>query len=768
MKSAINKKWFRNLGMAALTLIAFCGMPHKASAQLLKPFTQRSSTYTPGKVIYNIKGDFTMIGNTNLTLEDYSDSEPNSNNEMVYVDVDGDASTLNSSSATLQLSTENDAIPECSNIIYAGLYWTGRAHDGGDSPNSFLVGGTTNNYQDNVSINGYTLTIGSSGSDPRIATYTFTPTTGDPVVFTLSSNNDETVNSLNVKVGTGTSVPVSYTRTASNSGSGEDYVEVTLNSPYTINSGSTSITVNRLRMSTDNNTLDGTFYANVSYGGKTLNKLQVKLKHASESSYTPVTANANDIYYPSNAYGNMYSAYAEVTDYVKAHGIGNYFVADMALREGDGGSTGYYGGWGMIVVYENSKMKWRDVTIFDGHAYVAGGTTVSYQLPVSGFRAVKSGPVNLKLGLMAGEGDRTISGDYFDIIDQSSNWVRLSHSENTTSNFFNSSVNTGTNPMNPNLVNNTGLDMAMFDIPNTNNSIITNNQTSTTFRYGSTQDTYILFCMAMAVDAYVPDPEGNNGITEIGNVTIVPGEPIGNVLPGQEIEYTLEIRNKGTEPINDMFVSIPIPYTTSYISSSAVYYAGLSGPQAVYNPSAGATGSLEWAVGDVPLPDDANTLLAKLTYTLKVTEDCFILSNENCTPKVTVLGYIDGVGATSGTIFSDRPFIQGYEMEGICAGEPITDPLAITIDGSAYVNQECTDQDYSTRAFTYCNVPGTTIPFTDVFGFFPPGSRFYSDIDESTGDPLAGATEYTSSTGFPATPGLLTYLSFASDFTPLA
>ncbi len=80
------------------------------------------------------------------------------------------------------------------------------------------------------------------------------------------------------------------------------------------------------------------------YGAKNLNKRQVKLKHAS-GTYQTVTANANDIYYLETA-GQMCSAYAEVTDYVKTHGIGEYFVADMALREGAGGGTGFYGGWG--------------------------------------------------------------------------------------------------------------------------------------------------------------------------------------------------------------------------------------------------------------------------------------------------------------------------------------------------------------------------------------------------------------------------------------
>jgi hypothetical protein len=214
-----------------------------SNSQIIEPFTQRTSVYSPGKQIYNIQGDFTMIGNTNLTLDDYSTSRGNQN-MMIYVDEDSNSSTFNSSSATLELSEENGASPDCSNIIYAGLYWTGRSHN----------------------------------SDPS------------PLTFSVTKN---------------------------------------------------SVT-------------------------KEFDKRKVLIQGPNSTSYTEIVANANDIYYPETSDGYMFSAYAEVTDYVKQNGLGEYFVGDIALREGTGGGTGYYGGWSLIVIYENSKMNWRDVTIFDG------------------------------------------------------------------------------------------------------------------------------------------------------------------------------------------------------------------------------------------------------------------------------------------------------------------------------------------------------------------------------------------------------------------
>ncbi len=72
----------------------------------------------------------------------------------------------------------------------------------------------------------------------------------------------------------------------------------------------------------------------------------------------------------------------------------------------------------------------------------------------------------------------------------------------------------------------------MFNIPNPGNTVIANSQTSTTFRYGSTQDTYIIFAAAMAVDAYIPDAEG------VSSVVTINGLPAGagpySAQPGEE------------------------------------------------------------------------------------------------------------------------------------------------------------------------------------------------------------------------------------------
>jgi len=552
-----------------------------------------------------------MIGNTNLTLVNYTNNTNNSNNNMKMVDADGISSTINSSSATLTLSTENGAIPSCSNIIYAGLYWTGR---------------------------------------------------------TNSSTTSEA-------------------------------------------------------------------------------KRSIKLKGPGQTDYQNFVANANDIRYPGDDY--MYAAYVEVTDLVKLYGVGEYWVADMALTTGNGGSTGYYGGWGIVVVYENSKMKWRDVTIFDGYAYVQGGN-FNYDLPVSGFNTAQSGQVNMKLGLMAGEGDVGITGDYFQIRNYTNTaWVSLNHADNVSNNFFNSSVYTGGNLRNPNLQNNTGIDISMFTIPNAGNSVITNNQTSTTFRYGSTQDTYIIYSMAMAVDAYIPYPEG---LTTIQTINGAPADGNMTALPGQNIELTLEIRNKGTEVINNTKIIIPIPFATTYDTCwKVINITPTPIPDHLYfDPSLGANGSIVWDFGTLPIAADPNTILATLTYKLKTTDDCILLSNPNCVPVISVNGSFSGTGSVSNAIFSNVGFIQGYELNGNCIGEPITTPAQIGINAFDYVAEHCQSVPVATE-FVFCNV-GASIPITEINGAFPAGSRYFSEY------PVTPSTiEYTINNPFPASSGISTY-----------
>ena len=757
--------------LPALIFILILTTALPASGQTVTPrvpFTQRTSIADPDTKVYNIKGDFQMIGNTNLTLQTYSVTGTNSA-DMIYVDKDGDGATLNSSSAELLFSTENGAIPACTEIIYAGLYWLGRAHNANsglnpNSPNTWTeINASTANRSNNSILNGYTLTIVSTGTaSPRTATYTFTPATGSPVIFTMIRTDNEQINSLTVKVGTGTatSVPFSLSSATQNV---DDWVQATLTTPYVINTGTGTITVNNLRAAADNNDIDGSFFANVTIPAKILDKSVVKLKYGT-GAYTIVSAQddtfTKNIYYPTAADGYMYSAYAEVTDFVKEKGQGVYTVADIALNDGTGDGTGLFGGWALVVVYENPKMTLRDVTIFDGHAFIAdqytptqnGGTMTYGTLPVSGFNTVQSGTVNMKIGIVAGEGDIGVGGtlgnvDNFSIVkhDDPNTWYPLSTTTNPVTNFFTSGIQT-TGTRNPSLANNTGIDIVNVNVSTVAPNALTNKQTSTTFRYGTNQDTYIIPVIAMAVDAYIPDLRPFISGT-VGGVPIGGTNPI-KVDPGAEIVYKLEISNpptSGNEAINNLVISIDVPYTTSFVSATAVIN-GAASPGTVSH-----TGNLiTWNVGNIPLQAAGAPPYATLTYTLKVTEDPTILCNPNCTPKVILVGSASGTGANTQSDFSNLRFIQGYDTSGQCEDAPITTPLTIDINTDDLPEDYCNAAGGGNISFTYCdlNTPsGNPINFPALQARFPAGVRFWSAYETEAGTnfvkPTEGATEYT-------------------------
>ena len=749
-----------------LIAIIFLFVANDATAQVRKPFTQRTSVYSPDKPIYNIRGDFQFIGNTNLTLQNYSNTSDNSTTDMTFVDVDSDPATYNSSSATLALSTENGADPQCSEIIYAGLYWTGRAQTAdGENPIWIYDNGTKTNRNNGNTFDGYTLAISQTGSggyaNERVATYTFTPNNGGDVVTfkfsTVASRSGITytwTSSVTMQVGSGAISEIWVVNNHTTTSTNETFTAVL--GEQMVNTGENPIFVHNLRTHLSNNTLSN-FYATTSSKAVLVDKREVKLKHASAAGYQTITANVNDIYFPSSEDYHIYAAYAEVTDYVKQNGTGSYTVANVATSTGNGGRTGFYGGWAMVVVYENSKMKWRDVTIFDGYAYVSGLAAGGYDLPVSGFRTAQNGNVQMKLGLLAGEGDRNIVGDYFNIRNHANTqWISLSHSGNSTTNFFNSSIVTGGNTRNPNHLNNTGLDIAMFNISNSSNSVIANNQTSTTFQYGTTGDSYSIYCIAMSVDAYIPAIEATHTLTKVNEVKYT----TGSVSPNDVMELEIKVMNKGSEGVNDLEYVLPIPYTTTFVSASATYIPGISGT-VTYDPDRGVTGSIVWKINSIPEQTNKDLAVATLTYKLKVTDDCYILSSPLCPPMVVNEGNWTGVGAESTINFSDSRFFLGYK--GIpCDDQPITGILTTSIDKGS----TCEGM-YDDRTFYHCDGTETSIPLTGIANKFPVGSKFYNaiefyeDPDNSSITnlvrPTTGATEYTAVSGFPKTSGATYY-----------
>jgi hypothetical protein len=669
------------------------------------PFLQRTATATPAQTVYNVKGDFTMLGNTNLTLLNYGVATDNESNTMKYIDIDGDSNTLNSSMATLELSNggENSATQNCSTVIFAGLYWTGKSDDANET---FSISNIVAAHNKAIPNTNYVMTVSRAGSSNNYyPVYTFT---GNGHVYAFSFNN--------------TAASGTATVTHTLDGAAQPAINITYNSgvatfttPFTSNAvyGS-QFTINSLTRNTSDKYTElqyqSTSYANVAYSpSKNYDKKVISLKGPGATTYTTITGNS-EIRFPGTAQSGIFVGYQEITEYVKTHGPGAYTVADIALKEGTNYNPGLSGGWVMVVIYENPVMKSRAVTLFDGYAFVNGqlAPAGSYtnqgeygNIDISGFTTVGTGPVNMKLGVMTAEGDVALTGDYLAVQKLNANptvypgnYSVLSHAGNTTTNFFNSSIfplPTAGNS-DPNLVNNTGVDFSMFTVPNTDNLVIGNNQTSTTFRFGSSSDVFTIFGFAMSVDAYIPEPKGLISVTSINNV---PNPPVLNALPGQVINYSLDITNEGTEATNNTLITIPIPATAIFNTgtiSSNLYYGATQVSPPVYNSG---TNTITWDLGTLPITaNHPEYVYADISFNLDVTEDCSIILSAGCSPEVSLeTGTITGTGAISGSPFT-KYFFQGYD-ETVCH-LPIDGSIKVVIDASSCLSSMAgTDQTAS-------------------------------------------------------------------------
>lgn len=181
----MKKPTFSRIAILAFFLI----LGQQLFAQNLVPFSPR----------YNqaIKGDMLLIGNSNVGLHVSNPYNGNATNDQadaaVYVDIDGDASTFNSSSANLDVPSDES----CYIVVYAGLYWS--AVVDGDEPISdvkFKVPG--GNY---VDISGTEIYYQNAANNNQSNTYAYYHDVTDLVTALPNPEGTYTVGNISTLVG---------------------------------------------------------------------------------------------------------------------------------------------------------------------------------------------------------------------------------------------------------------------------------------------------------------------------------------------------------------------------------------------------------------------------------------------------------------------------------------------------------------------------------------------------------------------------------------
>ncbi|UQN06700.1 DUF11 domain-containing protein [Deinococcus sp. QL22] len=260
--------------------------------------------------------------------------------------------------------------------------------------------------------------------------------------------------------------------------------------------------------------------------------------------------------------GNIYQAFVDVTALVQAGGSGAYTVANINSTQG----AGTWANWTLVVAFKNSALPVRNLSVFDG-LQNASDPSVPLDIGVSGFLTPSLGTVNSTIGVVAYDGDRGAgegagTGGSLQFGANSAALSPVFNAANPVNDVFNSTISAlGTEVTagrNPTFSNTLGLDIDTF-APNTP---LPNGSTSAVVRVtGSSSDVIYPGIITLATDIFLPNLKDGLGKT----VTDLNG---GRVLPGDQLEYELVIKNQGNDGTANVVLTDVLPANTSFVPGS--------------------------------------------------------------------------------------------------------------------------------------------------------------------------------------------------------
>ena len=572
-----------------------------------------------------INGGMEMIGNAIVGLVE-DDNEPgvtfdpnasyngflnNGDSTTEYIDIDGDPNTFSSSSAGLALNN-----PECSKIVYAGLYWAATYYLEREPAEKvvFRINNTEISGDYEVTNNDFNPGSVDPPFAPGITANLVLVDDGDDESTDACStlSNDLAINGNIAVIRRGNCPFTEKVINAQNAGAVAVIIVNSHNGRILMDGNNAEITIPAVNIALEDGNIiieklqteviNATLASenNTSIGDQKLVNLpiidarkqgnadfrNIKFK-VPGGSYVNVTP--TDVIYDGYANtatnqqrdiddidgdGNRkefiasddvpYVCYADVTDLIDQNTVnGDYFVADMNATIGrTNGANGAAGGWTLVVIYENPSESAKMISTIDGLVEIYDGGEKNYTF--SGFQTLPGAqPVKASYGIAALEGDRGLGGDRLLLQGIDGNYNQLGNEANIRgvnpyTNFFNSSISKNhqyvTN-RNPNSENTLGFDIDLFELDNPGNTLLGNDQTEANFKLRTNSDVYRVFFNAFAVEIVEPE------LQIIKNIYTTDGLNIGNsendvVTPGQSLIFELEISNIGNEEFLDGSVRV--------------------------------------------------------------------------------------------------------------------------------------------------------------------------------------------------------------------
>ena len=285
----------------------------------------------------------------------------------------------------------------------------------------------------------------------------------------------------------------------------------------------------------------------------------IQLKTPKRTSYTNIKANTLNIIQRS-ATDWTYSAFADITNLIDNDETGTYTVADIVLSEGQVSNGGNYGGWAMLVVYEddNKTLQYKNISVFNGFQRI---TTDNNPLQISGFLTPLSGAVTASIAFFAGDGDPTPGGVARMRQGNTNTYSAIGsvagNAASPTTNLFNSTVGEFGQAINTGVLKTYGVDADQIDV----SSFMVNGQTDTEFRLDVATPTggvdwYNISLFAFATDLTSPiiDNFSKSAVIIDTNGTRRVAGPNQAIYPGSSLEYTISFANTGDELAEDVVI----------------------------------------------------------------------------------------------------------------------------------------------------------------------------------------------------------------------
>ncbi|MCE3297166.1 MAG: hypothetical protein K0R65_2880 [Crocinitomicaceae bacterium] len=417
-----------------------------------------------------------------------------------------------------------------------------------------------------------------------------------------------------------------------------------------------------------------------------------------------------------NATGKTsYYCFKNITSIAQANAIdANYRVANVVAQTGNN----FFGGWTIVVIYRNIYESMKNITVFDGLAYVGSGNPVNINL--NGFLTPPAGPVNFELGVVAHDGDRGSTGDQLEF-NGTGTFVNLSDALHPIDDMFNSTISRNgvlTPLRNPGYNNNLGHDANIFSPDNSTFNFIGNSATSAEIRVSSSSENILTSVITAAIDIYLPDLRASVSYDDLN---------AGAVEPGDILEYSITTKNIGSDVSMNTFLLDTLDERLSYIPGSLQVSFG---PNSGVKTDAADADQAEFIVADnvirarigtgangaaggnvVNSSTGADSTVIK--FRVRLIDEC---APWQCGPVLENKAFLFGTGQISGITSGNNGASDLLDQDGcpspesgLIAVNSNCPPLVITYTDSICVGE--------TISLSFPDSPGFTFNWTGPGGF---------------------------------------------------